>query len=194
MEEKQERNNPNEICLPDGTLFYSYEKAREIFDKIEKKKFSIADCILILLQTYPEKPLCGRISLMKQVFLLIKEILGEENVQDAKFVPYLYGMYSFVVTNVLTNLEFAGYIIAKGKKNSKLEEFYITKKGEEYVSKLFATIPENMQKLIKEKRKGWDQLGYDGILRLVYTKYPEFIEKSKLKERYKLIKWGRGLG
>ena len=194
MKEKQEMKDQNIEPFPDGTVFYSYEKAKEVFDKIERKEFSIADCILILLYAYPDKPLCGRISLMKQVFLLTKEILGERNVQDPKFVPHHFGMYSFIVANELTNLEFSGYIVTKGKKNSKLERFYITSKGEKYASTVFASLPERVQALVKEKRKGWDQLGYDGILRLVYTKYPEFREKSRLKERYKPIKWGRGLG
>jgi len=180
--------------FPDGTIFYSYNKAKEVFSRIEERQFSIADCVLFLLYAYPSKPLCGRISLMKQVFLLTKEVLDEKKVQDPKFVPHHFGMYSFSVANEITNMQFAGYIEAKGQKNSKLESFYITERGQKYIGPIFKALPADIQESIMHKRKGWDQLGYDGILRLVYTKYPEFREKSRLKERYKPIIWGRGSG
>jgi hypothetical protein len=180
--------------FPDGTIFYSYDKAKEVFNQIDERQFSISDCVLFLLYAYPSKPLCGRISLMKQVFLLIKEVLDEKKVQEPKFVPHHFGMYSFTVANEITNMQFAGYLEAKGQKNSKLERFCITERGQKYIAPMFKALPPEVQDLIKHKRKGWDQLGYDGILRLVYTKYPQFREKSRLKERYKPIIWGRGSG
>ena len=194
MDTKMEGNIKERSEFPDGTIFYNYETAKRIFEQIVGKEFSISDLVLILLYSHPEKPIFGRISLMKQTFLLIKEVLNEDEIQDAKFVPYRYGMYSFTVANCLTNLEYSGYIERRGKKNSKLEQFRITKKGKEYISDIFSSFSENVQNLIREKRKGWDQLGYDGILRYVYQKYPDYRETSRLKERYKPIKWGRGIG
>lgn len=180
--------------LPDDTIIYSFEKAKEYLEKTDRKIFSISDIILLLLYSHSEKPIFGRVSLMKQVFLLIEEILNKNEVQDAKFIPYRFGMYSFTVGNVITNLEYSGYVEQRGRKNSKLEQFRITNKGVEYISETFNSIPEDLQETIKEKRKGWDQLGYDGILRLVYQKYPEYVEESRIKERYRLIEWGRGVG
>lgn len=180
--------------LPDGTIFYSYERAKEVFDEIEGKRFTIVDPILLLLFSHSDKPIFGRVQMTKQVFLLTKEVLNEDEVQDANFVPYRYGMYSFLVGNALTNLEYSGFIQRRGRKNSKLEQFNITEKGKQHISRLFHSLPEALQEKIKEKRKGWDQLGYDGILRLVYQKYPEYKEESRIKERYKPIKWGRGIG
>ena len=180
--------------FPDETIFYSYEKAKALFNEIERKRFTVSDLILLLLYSHPEKPIYGTVLLMKQVFLLTREVLDKNEVQDAKFVPHHYGMYSFLVANVLTNLEYSGYIERTGRRTSKLERFRITEKGERYVSEIFKSLPERTQEKIKEKRKGWDQLGYDGILRLVYQKYPKFRETSRLKDRYKPIKWGRGIG
>lgn len=180
--------------LPDGTIFYSYESAKEVLPQIEGKRFALSDPILFLLYSQSEKPIFGRVLLMKQIFLLIEEVLNKNEVQDSKFVPYRYGMYSFSVGNEITNLEYSGYIERRGKKNTKLEQFRITDKGRRHISEIFNSLPEDLQKKIREKRKGWDQLGYDGILRLVYQKYPEFKEESRIKERYKPIKWGRGRG
>ena len=187
-------NMKDSEVFPDKTIFYSSKKAEEVFNKIEGKEFTVSDLILILLHSHPEKSIFGRVLLVKQVFLLTREVLNAEKIQNAKFIPYRYGMYSFVVGNSLTNLEYSGYIERRGKKNTKLEQFCITDKGKKYISKIFESLPENLQKTIKEKRKGWDQLGYDGILRLVYQKYPEYKEKSRIKQRYKAIEWGRSIG
>jgi hypothetical protein len=132
--------------------------------------------------------------MMKQVFLLIKEVLKGMNTQEPKYVKNRFGMYSFVVAENLTALEFAGYIEREGRKNTKLERFKITEKGMKYVAPLFGSLPNDLRATISEKRKGWDQLGYDGILRYVYQKYPEYRDKSVLKKRYAPIFWGRGRG
>lgn len=178
----------------DGTVIFDYEEAEKLLSELKLKKYTVADCILLTLFSQPEKPIVGRVVMMKEVFLIIKEILREENTQDAKFIPYRLGMYSFTVGNALTNLEYSGFVERKGKKNTKLEQFSLTEKGKKYISRIWETLPPDTQKIAKEKRKGWDQLGYDGILRLVYRKYPEFKEKSCLKDRYKNITWGTGVG
>jgi predicted transcriptional regulator len=178
----------------DGTVIYDYEQAKIIMNELKPKKHAVTDCILLTLYAQPDKPIFGRVLMIKEVFLLMKEILNESEIQDPKFVPYRLGMYSFTVGNALTNLEYSGYLERKGKKNTKLEQFELTEKGKEYISKIWKTLSLITQETAKEKRKGWDQLGYDGILRLVYQKYPEYKEKSCLKDRYKTITWGKGVG
>lgn len=179
---------------PDETVYFSYENANERLNDFEMKTLTITDIILILLYAQPDNPLYGRVSIMKQFFLLITEVLNEYKIQDPKFIPYRFGMYSFTVGNVIDNLEYSGFIVQKGKKNTKMEQFSLSEKGKERISRTFNSIPSELQEKIKEKRKGWDQLGYKGILRLVYQKYPEYVEKSHLKNKYKSIKWGRGKG
>jgi len=178
----------------DGTVVYDYEQAQRVVDTLKLKKYTVSDSILLTLYAQSNKPIYGRVVMMKEVFLLIKEILKEDEAQDAKFIPYRLGMYSFTVGNALTNLEYSGYIERKGKKNTKLEQFELTDKGKKHISKIWNTLPVETQKIAEEKRKGWDQLGYDGILRFVYRKYPEYKEKSCIKERYKTITWGKGVG
>jgi hypothetical protein len=178
----------------DGTVFYTYEEAKEMLRSIEPKKYTLSDTALILLYAQTDKPVFGRILLMKEMFLLINEILGKKEVQDAKYVPYRYGMYSFALGNVLRNLEFAGYIDRTGKPNSKLEHFKLTDRGKSLAKQIWCRLPENTQREIENKRKGWDQLGVEGILRLVYEKYPEYAKDSYVKGRYKAISWGRGIG
>lgn len=190
---KTEPKNGMEV-FSDGTVVYDYEEAKKVISELKAKKYAVSDCILLMLYAQSDKPIFGRVLLVKEVFLLMKEILDKEETQDAKFIPYRLGMYSFTVGNALVNLEYSGYIERKGKKNAKLEQFELTDKGKKYVSEIWNTLPKIIQDITKEKRKGWDQLGYDGILRLVYRKYPEYREKSCLKERYKTITWGKGAG
>jgi hypothetical protein len=192
--DKKKDTAVKEKSFTDGTVLYTYEEAKEMLRSIEPKKFTLADTALILLYAQRDKPVFGRILLMKEIFLLINEILGRNEVQDAKFVPYLYGMYSFAVGNVLENLEFAGYVDRAGKPNSRLEHFKLTDRGKYLAKQIWCRLPESTQQEIENKRKGWDQLGVEGILRLVYEKYPEYTKDSYVRGRYKAISWGKGIG
>lgn len=183
-----------EIELPDRTKIYSYERAREVFKTAERPEFTVADVILMLLYAQQDKAIYGRISLMKQVFLLIHEVLGEKRVQEPKYVPKRYGMYSYFVANTVSNLEFAGFVTRNGKKNTKTESFRISKKGAEYVADMFESLSTEMQERIKESRKGWDQWGREGLMRYVYREYKEYRDLSVLKNRYAPILWGKGKG
>jgi len=177
----------------DGTVTYSFEEAKKVLATLKPKKFTLADAIMLILYAQPDKPIFGRILLVKEIFLLTNEVLKDE-VQDGNFVPYHYGPYSFTLGNILSNLEFAGYVDRTGKRNSRLEHFKLTSKGKEVAAKIWDKVSPSVQIEIQEKRKGWDQLGVKGILKLVYKNYPKFAKESYVKGRYKAISWGRGIG
>ncbi|MGA2973522.1 MAG: hypothetical protein ABSE39_13000 [Candidatus Bathyarchaeia archaeon] len=183
-----------EIELPDKTMIYRYERAKEVFKTAERPEFTVADVILLLLYAQQDKAIYGRISLMKEVFLLINEVIGENRVQPPKYVPQRFGMYSYFVANTVSNLEYAGFIIRKGKKNTKTESFCISEKGVKYAAEIFQNLPTAMQQKIKESRKGWDQWGREGLLRYVYREYKDYRDLSVLKNRYAPILWGKGKG
>lgn len=178
----------------DGTVTYSLEAAEKILSLLKPKNFTLSDATLILLYAQEQKPIFGRILLTKEMFLLLNEVLEKNDVQEPKFVAYHFGPYSFVLGNVLSNLEYSGFLDRTGKKNSKLEHFKLTSKGKETASHLWSKLPAHIKDELPAKRKGWDQLGVDGILRLVYCKYPKFAKESYIKGRYKSISSGRGIG
>jgi len=182
------------IRLPDSSTFYRYDRAEQVYARLSSARIPVADAILMLLYAHSDKHIYGRTSLMKQVFLLVNEILGKERVQDPRYVKHRYGMYSFSVANSISTLEFAGFITRQGRKNTNIERFMISNKGINYIAPIFAKLPRSVQEAIREKRKGWDQLGYDGILRYVYHKYPKYRDTSVLKNRYAPIVWGKGIG
>jgi uncharacterized protein YwgA len=183
-----------EIELPDKTTIYSYERAKQVFKTIERPELTVSDVVLLLLYAQKDKPVYGRISLMKQVFLLIREVLNEKRIQDPKYVPKRFGMYSYFVANTVSNLEYAGFLIRKGKKNTKTESFRISEKGVEYAAKIFESLPVPVRQKMTESRKGWDQWGREGLLRYVYREYKEYRDTSVLKNRYAPILWGKGKG
>jgi len=183
-----------ELKLPDNTSIYSYDRAKEVFEEIEPTRITVSDAVLMLLYSQRDKPINGRVSMMKQIFLLVNEVLKGIDTQDPKYVKNRFGMYSFLVTETLSNLEFARYINREGKKNTKNERFQITERGMKHVAPLYSSLPKEVQLTIGEKRKGWDQLGYEGILRYVYHRYPKYHDKSVLKKKYAPIFWGRGKG
>jgi len=159
-----------------------------------KIKHRLPDVILYLLYAIHDKPIHGRIAMMKQVFLLIKEVLGESNVEDAKFVPYRYGPYSFLLTHVLSNLEYDGLIKITGRKNTASEKFSLTDTGKMIAKRKFTKLPKKFRDMTLDRRKGWDEDHIKGLLAYVYNKYPEYAEKSNLKNKYKSISWGRARG
>ncbi len=183
--------NDTNRTFNDGTKEYTFEEANNLLKNIEPKTFTISDIALILLHAQPEKPIFGRVLLVKEFFLLVKEVLNNWNIQDPQFVAYRYGAYSFTLGEALTNLEFLGYLERKGTKNSKCEQFKLTDKGKKVAATLWEKLPKETQSEISTKRMGWDQLGRDGILRLVYRKYPKYKKNSYIKGRYKEISWGK---
>lgn len=160
----------------------------------KKTNYKIADVPLYLLFAHPEKPIHGRIAMTKQVFLTINEILGKENVENPKFIPYRYGPYSFLLTHIISNLEYDGILHVQGRKNTSSEKFTLTEKGMITTKRKFARLPAEIRAQLVDRRKGWDQNHTRGILAYVYNKYPEYAEKSLLKDKYKSITWGRARG
>jgi hypothetical protein len=187
--------------LPDDSCLYSVDefKKKLASGSVEKDQLLISDIIFILLAAHIEKPIYGRTMFMKQIFLLTEEILNKDvlkkeklTLQKSNFIPYMFGPYSFTVMETIDGLKYSGNIVVTGKKNSRKESFSLSDKAKKKATKIFSKLPNDVKKAIREKRVGWDQLGNDGILRYVYLKYPDYKEKSMLKERYSEIQWGIG--
>lgn len=183
--------------IEDKTKLYTFEEALRAYDKITPPQLTASEIVLLLLNSY-DKPIYGRTLFMKEVFLLNEEILRKHyentSLEDLHYVPFRFGMYSFKIAELLKDLELAGYIERRGKKNTRNESFVLTKRGSVYAKGRLCKIPERVIEKVRSYRKGWDELGTDGILRYAYEHYPEFIDKSELKKKYKGITWGRGRG
>lgn len=137
-------------------------------------------CLLLLFAS--SKPIRGATVFMKEVFLLFKEKLNEFNIPalSPHFIPYHYGPYSFDIESAWHTLDDLGLIKIEGQKSSKSESFYLTEEGMERAKEIFNSMPVELQESLYEWRRGLDELGRDGILKLVYQKYPYYRTKSKI--------------
>lgn len=172
----------------DQPRLYTVEQALDAFSAVKTPEFSINDLVVLVLAAQ-DPPVHGRIMLMKEVFLLYKEVL-KGRASDPCFVKYRYGPHSLHITELQNTLHADGILERRGRKNSNSESFRLTPKGKKIAAETMARLSKKEQDLIAEKRKGWDQLGVHGMLNYVYTKYPEYKEKSVLKNRYKDVTWG----
>lgn len=138
----------------------------------------------------------------KPLYVFFVRLKGEEieilakkhDLEECKFVPYFFGPYSFHVANKIENLISTGLIEKTGKKNTTTEEFKISPRGRRVIRSKYNNLPNTLRVKLEEMRKGLDQYGVDGILNDVYQNYHQFKDKSRIKNRYKLITWGRGKG
>jgi len=169
----------------EGEIVYKPSDVQKILEKMKKERIITLPELILALFYAQDKPIQGMILLMKEVFLMQEEFTKEEQikVQDADFTDYLYGPYSVDVDDVINIMDEHGLIITEGRRSSNKEIFYLTKKGKELADKAFDKLNERQKKKLRDLRKGWDQLGVEGILKLVYTKYPQYTNKSKIKKR-----------
>jgi hypothetical protein len=170
----------------DNKVVYDLNEVQGAIDKLKKDKvINLPDLILMLFNAQKEKPIMGMILLMKEIFLLQNEFAPEEGikVQDAEFINYKYGPYSIDVDKVIDLMEDHGLIISSGRKSTNKEIFYLTSRGAERAEKISGKLSHSQREKLSELRKGWDQLGVKGILRLVYRKYPNYIDKSEIVKK-----------
>jgi hypothetical protein len=188
----------NKMIASDKTKIYSFKEFCKLIDQPDSddnQKLLISDLFLILLYAQNDKPIFGRTMLIKQLFLLYNEVFDkfhEISLQEPNFIAYDFGPYSFKSMKILDDLRFSKEICVDGKKNTKKESFSLTEKGANIAKQKFNTLPRPLQKDLKNKRIGWDQLGTRGILKYVYERYPDMKENSIIKKRYKDITWGLG--
>lgn len=141
--------------------------------------------ILMFLLARQKSEIHGKLMFVKELFIASNEIeeISQNLGEIFKFYPSHYGPYSDVFENSLRTLEAAGDIITKKETiNAKTRIIYgITEKGEKRIQTVYGKLPEIVRERISKLKKGADQLGYVGILKHVYTHYPKYIIRSRIK-------------
>lgn len=156
----------------------SKNETQSILDTI-----TIDEWILIILYAQKDKPVTGKLMFVKQAFLLAKDVFPSIE-EKFKFYPASFGPYSKEFAKSVNKLIEKGDVSLEVKKegDNKIYRFRLSENGEETAKNAFNKLPDEYKNIIQRKRRGWDQLGYTGIVRLVYTKYPEYAVSSKIKE------------
>ena len=175
------------FCPNCGISFFdssSLDDIRKVISELHQEPLTIDELILVWLYGKKE-PVLGAISFMKQLFLFYKEKLPEFELLalDPHFISYHYGPYSFDIVNEWRKLREEELIIVEGKKSSNKETFRLTDEGEKVAHEIFDQLPNELKEIIPEYSRGLHELGNDGILLDVYKKYPEYTDKSKIREQ-----------
>ena len=170
--------------------FYSVP---EIDDMIKTKdfpdfKYSLSDSIMFLLAAR-NKPIKGKTRQMKEVFLALGEVLLKERVQPVQFIKHRLGPYSEEVEYVIENLIASNYVSTSGRKTEGDFAIKLTPKGLQHIEAKYNNLAEGTRKLLVRKRQEWDTFISQGILKLVYTHYSDYLEHSVYKHRYEKLDW-----
>lgn len=148
-------------------------------------QFTAEDWILIFLFADQKSKIHGKLMFIKELFIASNEIeqLSRDLKQTFNFYPSHYGPYSDIFENSLNKLEKSGDIFSTEETiDDKTRNIYeISSKGIERIEKLYEDLPQIVKERISRLKRGADQLGYMGILKHVYTHYPEYAIKSRIK-------------
>ena len=77
-------------------------------------------------------------------------------------------------------LKVAGGTAAAVDPDNELVYKCLAAGSEQAAEHVFDSLSSEQVERLRRKRKGWDQLGYYGLLRKVYEEYPSYRSKSKI--------------
>ena len=141
--------------------------------------------ILALLGVVPDRPVINKLGLMKEAFLLEKESAPAVGLSlDALgFVPYKQGPFSRELSDAVDELANAG--ILRVEHQGRQQRIGLTREGKVLAQDVLRALGDEPTKKLAYKRRAWDQLGYNGILRKVYEEYPAYTSESEIADDIK---------
>ncbi|MCK4797418.1 MAG: hypothetical protein KAT05_08555 [Spirochaetes bacterium] len=149
-----------------------------------EKSFSPEEWVLIFFyagaDNSDQPTINGFLMFTKQFFVFVKEI-NKFLDEYFNFIPYDYGPYSFVLKNDIDNISKKGFI--EIKKYEDRQDFILTESGIKKSRILFDRVDEKTKESLQNLRREATELGYRGVLRYVYSRYPEYTTASKIRER-----------
>jgi uncharacterized protein YwgA len=146
---------------------------------------SIEDAILLLMGTYPDLDVSGALVMQKEMFLLEKEFapLHGLQIEPMDFEPYHMGPFSKKLAAILTALEAKGLIETRPLTGREGTGFWLTKNGRKAAESAKTNILLDALKQLRSRRRAWDELGSQGLLRLVYEGFSAYAAKSRIKDQ-----------
>lgn len=127
--------------------------------------------ILELLESNDEKPVKGKTTFQKEMFLIgnFMSEIGEE----ADFFPHAFGPYSEASEIGLNNLISLGLVEEKSKGT-----YIITKNGHDVLKILSGTFSSEEKMSIADFKNFFSNLTNDELLLFVYVSYPDYVDES----------------
>ena len=167
----------------------------------------VDDAIVMILGAPSDAPtLQGRVEgitrLEKLVFLLQKESeIGSLLTEDPDYRPDNFGPFSVKVYQAVETLAAANLVMDSSELSQSTEDmwessqivgtesdpyatrnFSLTQRGEKYYRALINELPEDTENKLAQLKNRFAPLPLRQLIRYVYTKYPEFTQKSLIKD------------
>jgi uncharacterized protein YwgA len=141
----------------------------------------ILAAILTLLAANDNASINGRIMLVKQIFIMAKEILPELS-DPMHFFPYQWGPYSNVVANTVNQLVDDELISVE--KDGREDVFSLTPAGMKAAEKATKSLPKDAKLDIAKMKHTTQEVGLRRVLQFIYSNYPQYAVHSRGKEIY----------
>ncbi len=164
----QESNQNNE---------YSRNRIEEL--ELKLRKDDITKWILMVFAANNFSPIKGKIMLTKLVFLFVNEI-EPSLAKKFDFFPYQYGPYSTELAKRINRLLDVGWL--ESNKKGSIWEFSLSNSGKELVDDFKDDLGISEEKIMKldEMKVEKNKLPLKKLLKLIYTKFPEFGIDSRI--------------
>lgn len=173
---------------PENTLTLQ-EIDKQILKENINFKYTLSDAILFLLYS-DRNPIKGKIKQHKEIFLALNLVLDKMPFQSISFKKHKFGPYSEEVEHTIDQLVFLNHLqTSGGDKRSNQFSISISPSGMNYIKDKFNGLPNDVKMNLGKSREKWDTHTPQGILNLVYTHYPEYLENSVLKNRHPRLDW-----
>ena len=176
-------------CPKCSRVEYPLKQAQALMDYSKNHLFMfVEDWILawmVVSDTDSFAPIPGITMIQKQMVIIIREFAPEHDIpsENPGFKAYRFGPYTERIDRALDTLYHAGLIYSKGRINSNNERFYPTEEGVERGKAILSKLDgKTLMDLVSLKRD-LQQFTLQGIETYVYSKYPEYTDKSEILER-----------
>lgn len=108
---------------------------------------------------------------------------------ECGFVPHLRGMYSQRLKNILRELEKDG-LVCMEKGGEERQPVHLTWRGRQEADEAIKDVEPNVLRSLRSLKSVFNGLTYREMIALSYTKFPEMLEKSELRDKYQ--EWRKG--
>ena len=182
-------------------------------EKISSKDLLLAFLYSPGISDEVNEPIIGRTKLMKMMFLFEKEIAKNffnnlEDISLPNFEPYYYGPFSRQLFEDLAFFEAIGMIVtnetdiplpvediaeAENVFDNEVEEqeryessYSLSDAGKKYIEEnIWNTFLDGQKDILRRFKAQINKISLNGLLRYVYTKYPETTKKSVIADKFK---------
>jgi uncharacterized protein YwgA len=150
-------------------------------EEVEEIDPDIPVALLSLFLANDNSPIRGKIMLIKQAFIIGKEIIPELS-ESMHFFPYQWGPYSNIVAKTINTLIQLGLV--SDKKKGRDDVFYLTSDGVEAAKDAAKLLPEDVLDDISKMKHTTQEVGLKRLLRFIYSNYPQYATQSRGKAVY----------